>query len=262
MPELPDVELYRHYIDSTALHQKISQVKTEPSVLTGLSAKQFGIALEDKVLESTRRHGKYLFIKLNNHAWIVFHFGMTGFVRYYQDDSKAPEHVRCTLEFENGYKLVYDSQRKLGRIGLIKDLEQFIKRQNLGIDALSRALDLERFTDLLQSRRGAVKTFLMNQSVIAGIGNIYSDEILFQSGIHPKKNVKKLSANRIDTLFNNTKRVLNTAIEVEADPKRMPSNYLLPHRDPGEQCPHCKGKIKRITVNGRGTYFCSKHQKG
>ncbi|MBD3385181.1 hypothetical protein GF407_09660 [candidate division KSB1 bacterium] len=220
------------------------------------------IALNGKSFEATRRHGKYLFIKVNNETWVVFHFGMTGFVRYYKDDSKAPEHVHCEIEFKNGFKLAYDSQRKLGHVGLIKSLDHFIRHRDLGVDARSEELDEKKFADLLKERRGAVKSFLMNQNVIAGIGNIYSDEILYQSRIHPKKDVKKLSDQEITDLYEKMNEVLDTAIDVRADPDRMPSFFLIPRRKEGEQCTICGGRIKKIKVNSRGTYFCSKHQKG
>ncbi len=262
MPELPDVEVYKRYIDSTSLHQKIDEVKADRSVLTGLSEKQFRAALSGKSFLSTHRHGKYLFIELDNTNWVVFHFGMTGFVRYYKDKSKTPGHVHCEIEFNNDYTLAYDSQRKLGQVGLIKSLDHFIRHRELGVDARSDELDENKFADLLKERRGAVKSFLMNQNVIAGIGNIYSDEILYQSGIHPKRDVKKLTGQEIAELFEKMNAVLDIAIDVQADPDRMPSTFLIPRRKEGEQCTICEGTIQKIKVNNRGTYFCSRHQKG
>jgi formamidopyrimidine-DNA glycosylase len=262
MPELPDVEVYKRYIDSTSLRQKIDKVKADRSVLTGLSEKQFSAALSGKSFLSTHRHGKYLFIKVDNTNWVVLHFGMTGFVRYYKDKNKAPDHVHCEIEFSNDYTLAYDSQRKLGKVGLIKSLDHFIRHRELGVDAWSDELDEKKFADLLKERRGAVKSFLMNQNVIAGIGNIYSDEILYQSGIHPKKDVKKLTDQEIADLFEKMNEVLDTAIDVQADPDRMPLFFLIRRRKEGEQCTICGGTIKKIKVNSRGTYFCSKHQTG
>jgi len=95
---------------------------------------------------------------------------------------------------------------------------------------------------------------------MAGIGNIYSDEILFQARIHPKATVDRLDRDQRGRLFRALKRVLRKAIEVQADPQRLPSSYLISHRDPEERCPRCKGKVEKIEVSGRSGYYCPRCQ--
>jgi len=101
---------------------------------------------------------------------------------------------------------------------------------------------------------------LMNQKVLAGIGNIYADEILFLAGMHPKTKASELEAKDRRLLAGKTRHVLETAIAKRAGAKGWPASWLLPRREEGRTCPRCGGKIKRLTVSGRGTYYCPGHQ--
>ncbi|NBF39973.1 MAG: DNA-formamidopyrimidine glycosylase, partial [Spirochaetes bacterium] len=135
----------------------------------------------------------------------------------------------------------------------------FIDEHDLGPDALD--LDSGAFDGLLQSVRGGVKSLLMNQSRIAGIGNIYSDEMLFQAGVHPAARCRDLDADVRGRLDEARRNVLETSIERDADPQRLPREWLLPRRDDGASCSRCGGSIRREVVSGRGSYFCDTHQE-
>lgn len=262
MPELPDVEVFREYFNRTALHRKIVSVDVkDDKVLDGISEKKLVSGLKGYQFESSTRRGKYLFAMLNNDRWMMMHFGMTGFLKYFKNMDSASQHIRILLKFSNGYNLAYDSQRKLGKVRLIDSVYDFAEENDLGVDALDPELDLSRFKKLIAERRGKAKTFLMNQSVISGIGNIYSDEILFQSRIHPEHQVDRLSSKKIKKLYNSMKMVLNTAIDRRVQPDRFPKGFIIPHRDEGDKCPRCGGNIKKIKVNNRGTYLCPRCQK-
>lgn len=259
MPELPDVEVFRQYMDATSLHQRISGVEVENDrVLKGTSPSGLGRKLKGRQFKQTKRHGKHMFACVDEEFWIMFHFGMTGFLKYYKNSEERPEHTRVLFSFENGYHLAYDNQRMLGKVQIVDNAADYIRKYNLGSDALD--LSLNAFRQLIKGRRGAVKTTLMNQNIIAGIGNIYSDEILFQSKIHPKTQIKHLNENKIKILYEKMIEVLQTAIEKKADPDEFPDDYLIPHRDEKDTCPRCGGKIKKIKINNRGTYFCPKCQ--
>lgn len=260
MPELPDVEARKRYVDSTALHKKISGFElSAPELLTGISPTDFSSSITDRTLEETTRHGKYLFIRLDSGKYLILHFGMTGDLSYYKDEEDTPEYTCLELDFTNGYHLAYTAPRKLGRLGLTKSLQDFLEAKSLGPDALSISRD--EFEDLFTKGSGSVKSVFMNQKNIAGVGNIYTDEILFQAKIHPKTGKKTLSSEKIGLLYDTMIDVLTTSVEKNAEVPRLPENYLIPHRDEEDSCPRCGGPIVRIVVSGRGTYFCPRCQK-
>jgi formamidopyrimidine-DNA glycosylase len=259
MPELPDVEVFRRYMNSTSLHQKIEKIEVgQERVLRNTTPSGLGRKLKGCQFERTKRHGKHIFACVDEKFWLMFHFGMTGFFKYFKNKEESPPHTRILFRFENGYHLAYDSQRMLGQVQVVEDAGRFIIEKDLGLDALD--LSLSAFKNLARGRRGAVKTFLMNQSLIAGIGNIYSDEILFQAGIHPKTQVKNLDEDQIENLYGEMRKVLKTAIKKKANPDEFPDDFLIPYRGEKKTCPRCGGEIKKIKVNNRGTYFCPRCQ--
>jgi formamidopyrimidine-DNA glycosylase len=261
MPELPDVEVFRRYLDATALHKKIEGVKVgKKRVLEGVSAARLDKALAGRELERTHRHGKHLLVQTSDSQWLALHFGMTGFLRYYQKQSRQPEHVRLTIAFKNDYKLAFDNQRLLGRISLAADPDRFTEEKELGPDALD-GLSREDFDNILRSTRARLKAALMNQKKMAGIGNVYSDEILLQARIHPEHSSNRLDGRQTDRLHRCLRRVLKKAIAVGADPGKMPGSYLTPRRQKDAPCPRCDGKLDAISFSGRSAYYCPSCQK-
>lgn len=262
MPELPDVEVFKEYLNSTGLHQKIDNLKvTSEYILEGITARTLKRHVENEEFESARRHGKYMFVELSSDEWLVLHFGMTGFLKYTKDGDNLPEHSRLVFKFKNGYHLAYSLQRKLGMVGLVDDMSEFIAEQKLGVDPLTDEWTKSEFDEIIDSSRGSIKAALTNQSAIAGIGNIYSDEILFRAGIHPRTKAGRLTADDRRKLFKSIDEVLNTAIDCRVDKENFPRTYLIRHREKNANCPKCDGKIEKIKVSGRSTYFCNKHQK-
>jgi formamidopyrimidine-DNA glycosylase len=262
MPELPDVEYFRKYMNSTSLNKKIVGVEVKNSKIIGrISPAALKKQLMGNKLKITKRLGKNLFAGLSNKKWLTMHFGMTGYLKYYKNNQDAPRHVRLLINFDNGYHLAYDCMRMLGKVDLVDDLPGFIKSKKLGVDPIEDKLSFKEFSGLFKSKNGSIKTGLMNQSILAGIGNIYADEILFQSYIHPVSNIERLSEDDLKKIYQKMNTVLKRAISVNADHEELPTNYLLTHRKAGEDCPKCGGKIKKHTIGGRSSYFCSKHQK-
>ena len=264
MPELPDVEIFKRYIDSTALHKRITDVIVEDDyVLKYISIDSLKNSLRGQEFDSTFRHGKYLFFKLSSCHTFLMHFGMTGFPKYFKNEEEKPDHVRLFISFGNNYSLAYDCQRKLGEIRLIEDAETFIDDLEMGPDALDEDLDLKSFLKLFEGRRGMIKPALMNQEIIAGIGNVYSDEILFQSGIHPKSKVKNLSEDDRKKIYDQMHEVLNTAIDCRVDRTLFPDHYILSDRSEGADCPKegCGGTLQSIKVSGRNAIYCPSCQK-
>jgi formamidopyrimidine-DNA glycosylase len=260
MPELPDVEIYKRYLDATSLHKRIRRAEvTDKRILEGVSASGLASELKGRKLGPTCRHGKYLFAGLSTSRWLVLHFGMTGDLSYYKEDGDAPEHARLILSFANGYRLAYISQRLLGKVSLAVDPEGYIEGKGLGPDAL--ALDLKGFRQALGRRAGA-KSALMNQRRIAGLGNVYSDEVLYLAGVHPKKVVGSLTKEQSRKLHRAMRHVLETAVRKKADPERMPGGWLFHLRgQEGEKCPRCGGTIRSTKAAGRTAWYCPSHQR-
>lgn len=259
MPELPDVETFKRYLDATSLHKPIDSVSVrDRTILDGVSANRLRSTLTGHKLQSTSRHGKYLFVDIDRNGWLVLHFGMTGYVRYFKEADEVRKHDRLLLRFRNGYLLAYNCQRKLGIVSLTDSPDGFIEDRRLGPDALT--VNAGDFLEQMRRSRGAIKTAMMNQRLLAGIGNEYSDEILFQARIHPAAKVSTLDDGRLKDVRRAMRRVLKTAIDRQADPERFPRTYLNRRREAGVPCPRCDGTIEKIRAGGRTAYYCPRCQ--
>ena len=260
MPELPDVETFKQYFDATSLHQRIDNVDVRDAyTLKGISARELARGLKGRRFKSTRRHGKHLFVRANSHLWLRLHFGMTGSLHYFKHEKQAPKHARVLFVFANAHRLAFEDQRKFGEVGLLKDVDEFLKKRALGPDALD--ISLPQFKEIFGKHRGAVKTILLNQKLIAGIGNIYADEILFRARIHPATQVSALKGKTVAKLFRAARNILKKAIEAKADANLMPKQWLLPHRGKGGKCPRCGHELRSATIGGRTAWFCAHCQK-
>lgn len=258
MPELPDVESYKRYMDATCLHQQIKTVHVrERRILKDVSPSRLRSTLGGRCFLSTVRWGKYLFVETDDRNWLMLHFGMTGFLKYFKNEEKSGPHARLIITFRNGYHLAYVCQRLLGKVRLVNSVDDFTG-SNLGPDAL--AVNFRDFKKIIGKSRGGIKSTLMNQKYMAGIGNIYSDEILFQSAVHPKMQGCKLNDRQIKRIYHNMRKVLKRAIERRADLDKLPRSYLLPHRQRGNSCPRCSSALRGEKIGGRTAYFCPRCQ--
>jgi len=260
MPELPDVEVYKLLVEGSCLNRRIARAEVlDASMLAGIGRDELESALRGATISSVRRHGKHLFIGLGGSAWLELHFGMTGYLEFFPEAGGRTKHERLRLDFEDTSRLVYDCQRKLGEIGLIDDPETFIRQKGLGPDPYAGNLDRSRFAELVSSKRGSIKAALMDQSLLAGIGNVYSDEILLAAGLHPKAKAAELSQEDLTRLYEAMGRILSGAVERGADPGNMPG-FLVAQRRPEGTCPRCGGSVQKLTVSGRSAYLCPRCQ--
>ena len=261
MPELPDVEVFRRYLDAHGLHRQIAAVDTHggQDLLEEVSPQQLGKVLTGHSLTATRRHGKYLFAEIGGDGALVLHFGMTGLLEAY-DQGEPPSHTRMRLDFADGGHLAFRNQRKLGLVTVTDSAEAFIADKQLGPDALEAVPDPAALKKALAGRRGGLKSTLMNQAVLAGIGNDYSDEVCFQARLDPRLKVDQLGDRALERLHEAIRRVLREAIDAEADPERMPQDFLLPRREAGAVCPRCGGRIAKLRISGRSGYWCPRCQ--
>ncbi len=260
MPELPEVEIYKRYLESTSLNKRIESASVERNqMLFNVGADKLERLLAGRKFQSCWRHGKYLFAELRPDLWLVLHFGMTGNLIYFKGDSEKPHYTRLLIRFNNGHSLAFTDQRKFGKISINKQPQEFIEERNLGPDALQ--IDFRAFKTMAARSRGAVKGTLLDQHRIAGLGNLYADEALFQTRIHPQAASCALSEQTLRLLFKNIKRILQTAIKRNADYTEFPKSWLLVNRVKGGKCPRCPGRIATTKVAGRTTYFCPSCQK-
>jgi len=258
MPELPDVEEYRSRI-TPALNKEISDVTVTDKDFVGLTGRTMKRHFKGKKFSMTSRRGKHLFVHTNNHDVVVMHFGMTGEINLIPKEEDLPEYTKIAWTVEDAKILCYINKRKLGFIEIIQDVDKYTDDKELGKDALE--FSSKEFIKSIRTKSSAIKSALTDQSLIAGIGNVYADEILFQCGIYPGRKVDDFTDDALADIFSKMRDVLMTAIKKHADVDKLPDSYLLPHREEGADCPSCKGKIKKTKLSGRSTYYCSSCQK-
>jgi len=270
MPELPEVEtikrdMERHLKGSTL---KGIEVFYEPLLKkSGLTPESLN-RLIDKRLFRIERQGKYLLFNFEEN-FLVFHLGLTGALIFNgKVDSQNLKHLILKLDFEKG-KLFFFDVRKFGRAFLLKkeELKEFFK--DLGKDALE--ISLSDFSTLLKAHHLRLKTLLLNQRLLSGLGNIYADELLFRTNLHPEKFSDTLSDEEIQKLYENMKALLKEAITlrgssirdyVDGEGKRgaFQERHLV-YGKRGKPCPNCGEPLQYKVIAQRGTTFCPRCQK-
>jgi len=262
VPELPDVETFARYLQATALGRRVRAVHVpDPELLGGTTAQALGRALHDRRLARRRRRGKWLFASAEGDGWLALHFGMTGELQAWDGVREPPEHTALLLELERDRRLAYVCQRKFGELRLVDSPEALIAERGLGPDALDDPPTVAELRERLSSRPGPIKTALCDQSFLAGLGNVYADEVLFQAGIHPDSTSNEVPDDALEDLRRELRRVLEHAIEAQADPERLPRSWLLPNREQGAGCPKCGAELRHEQRSGRPVHFCPDHQE-
>lgn len=256
MPELPDVEIARRTLAEAAEDRRLVGAEVEePGLLAdGLTPGSLDEAVTGARLASTRRRGKQLFGGLEDGPWLRFHFGMSGFLACWEAGEEPPEYPYVVFDLERGRRLAFDCRRKLGEIELVDDPDAWAADHDLGPDALE--LGGDGFLAAFSDRRGMVKTALMDQSRMAGVGNEFSDEILFRARLHPRTRMGALSEADRRELHGILEETLTTAVDRGMEADALPDGWLLPAREEGAVCPRCGDAIARIEISGRGCYLC------
>jgi formamidopyrimidine-DNA glycosylase len=261
LPELPEVELYTRYFAKHALGQAIARVRVlDERILGEIRPETFARKLRKHEFASVRRHGKHLFADAGG-TWLHLHFGMTGDLAYYREAGEQPRFARVVFDFANGAHLAYDDMRLFGVVDVTPDPETFITERSLGPDPLDPKFTLATFRRLLDGRRGAVKSLLLTQEIIAGIGNLYADEVLYETSIDPRRPVDRIGDAEAKQLHTALRRLLRETIARKARGAGYPPKSLIVHREEGGRCPLCGGEIRKTVVFGRTTFYCGKHQR-
>jgi formamidopyrimidine-DNA glycosylase len=271
MPELPEVETVVRGLRKTVLGKKIKKLGISPSrVLHSPAASLKRNLIDRRILEISRR-GKNIIIKLSSGDLLLIHLGMTGNLFYLDRPTLMGKHDHIDLEFSDKTHLRYSDIRKFGKFKLIKSSqageENVLKK--LGPEPLE--ISGGDFVKLMQRRKGKIKSVLLNQSNMVGIGNIYADEVLFEAKIHPLQKVSDLSKNKLIKLHQAIQKILKKAIkaggssvdnyrDVDGESGFFQFYHKVYGRE-GEPCKRCGTKIKRIIINQRSAHFCPKCQK-
>jgi len=277
MPELPEVETIRRQLSKKILYKKIKEVEVfDPRIIQGSSVDDFKKIVSGKKVKNISRKGKLLIFELSENYYLVVHLKLTGQLILQEKEGieKRKKYTSVIYVFSDGKKLFHNDLRKFGYVCLLnkKQLKKFLEEKKYGIEPLSKEFTLDKFkTLLLKKPKSKIKPLLMDQSFIAGIGNIYSQESCWCAKILPTREVKTLKDKEIKDLYNCLIKILKEAIiyrgasaDAYVDIYGEKGDYLSKlkvYGREGKKCYRCGAKIKKITLAGRGTYFCPKCQK-
>ncbi len=269
MPELPEVETVRRSLTDLVLHKEIKAVEIFKPAILALGDEAAYAGLVGYELAEIGRRGKYLLFKLNEPAdllWVV-HLRMTGKLLYHQQPEPLQKHDHARLQFADGSELVYNDTRAFGRFWLTQDAAQVSGLNSLGLEPLDAEFSAAYWQEKIKRRpKTQVKVALLDQTVVAGLGNIYADEVLFQAGVHPERPLGTLTDEENQRLAQAMREILQASIEQRGttfrdyvdgnNQKGGYQEFLRVFQKLNQPCPNCGQQIQRIKVAGRSSYFC------
>ncbi len=259
MPELPEVNTFQRYFDYTSVGRTIAAVEVhDGKILRNVSPEAFREQLAGRAICGSYRQGKYLFALLDNGHSVLLHFGMTGDLVYYNDPADRPRFERFAWGFDNGFTLGFDCPRKFARILYLEDHLAYLDDLGLGPDALR--VSQHDFLLLASGKQSMLKGFLMNQRYLAGVGNLYADEICYQANVHPASRLNKVPEETLRLIHQKMQDILQYAVDREAYYKKYPEDWLWQWRKEGHPGPGGQGEIEKAKIAGRSTYFCAATQ--
>lgn len=273
MPEKPEVITVTKKLEKRLLGRKITDCKVyyEP-IIDYPSSKEFIKKIKNQTINSFSTRGKWIVIELDT-DYLLVHLRMEGKFFYREINSPLEKHHHVVFTIDNSEELHFQDVRKFGRMKLIpkekiNDMPPFTE---LGLEPWDKNLTVDYLKEHLKNKKIPIKTALLDQSIITGIGNIYDDEILFLSHINPLTPANQVSSNKLNLIIENTIITLDKAISEGGTTIRnytseegvtgLFQNHLYVHTKAGKPCPNCGTTILKIKVNGRGTYYCPKCQK-
>jgi len=273
MPELPEVEtLVRNLRELLRGVEFSAVVVCWPGAVAMPSAGELARELPGRKVLDVSRRGKFLLFSLSGPGYLLCHLRMSGQLRVEAGPDLPDNHVRLIFHLGDGRRLVFSDTRKFGRVYWVSDPNLVVGA--LGPEPLDDGFTVQRLSSLLLRRKSALKSLLLNQEVLAGLGNIYADEVLFRSRLHPLRKAHTLSPTEVQRLYLAIREVLQQAIEqcgttladarfrdAEGRPGRFVESLRV-YQHTGEPCACCGTLIERILVGGRGTHFCPSCQRG
>ncbi len=271
MPELPEVETTKRGIQPFVIGKNICQVIIRERRLRWTISKTLANHLVNQQFESISRRGKYLLLSTRN-GTVILHLGMSGSLRLDHIEKPATKHDHVDIVFANGHCLRFHDPRRFGcLLWTSTDPYKHKLLKSLGPEPLSEDFSGKYLYQQAKSRKVAIKSFLMNAHIVAGIGNIYANEALFMAGIYPRRSAGNIAKKRLDTLCEAIKHVLTQAIEqggttlrdfVNANGKPGYFQQTLNVYDRvGLRCTNCKSTIRTIKIGQRSTFYCNRCQR-
>lgn len=268
MPELPEVETIKNELSPHIIGSQFTKLTIYDRTLVVKSAvEEFCRELTGQIVAGLQRRGKYLIISLANGKALIIHLRMTGALIL--NPETINKHVRAVFQFDNNNTMAFIDVRRLGVMWLATDINNLMDK--LGPEPLGDEFNVNTLTRKLKGRKAPIKAVLLDQSIIAGIGNMYADEALFNASIHPMKTAGNLSTKDIEKLYNAIVEVIQTAINNKG---ASVANYKRPQGEPGtahnyfkvahlrgQPCPVCGEIIQRLAVRNRGSYYCPNCQR-
>jgi formamidopyrimidine-DNA glycosylase len=266
VPELPEVETIKQELKKTVLGKKIIEVIiNNPKVIREPAKEKLVKGLMDVTIKDILRKGKLLILELSSGKSLVIHLKLTGQLVYPGDAKQS----RVSFRLSDGKILDFRDRRLLGELRLLDDWQSLRFVKELGPEPFD--LSVDKFKELLTAKKTKIKPLLMDQTFISGVGNLYAAEALFRAKIHPKREANSLSDKEKELLFNQIKDTLDEAIKYKGSSvdqyvqvSGQPGDYGKYHKvydREDKPCIICKTPIKRISLAGRGTYFCPTCQK-
>jgi formamidopyrimidine-DNA glycosylase len=270
MPELPEVETVARSLRPQLTGRRITAVRnTWPRHIDRPSITEFTERIRTRTVMDVSRRGKFLLFPLDNSEMLIIHLRMSGHLAVVEPDRQADKHTHTIFALDDGQELRFRDTRKFGRVYLVSDPDEVLG--SLGPEPLENEFTAELLVEIMRGRKRVLKPFLLDQTMIAGIGNIYADEALFYAGLHPKRKTDSLNDGDIARLHEGIQHVLRLGIEREG---ASISTYLKPDgekgdmqqdvrvfRRTGEPCFVCGEPVQRIVLGGRSTHFCAICQK-
>jgi len=275
MPELPEVETIRRGLEPYLKGKTISGISIYNSTILLPEPETFESVLPGLNILALNRKGKYLIMELSDDWRLVIHLRMTGKLLWIEQASTPmPPHTHVVLNFPDQKQLRFNDVRRFGRWWLVPkaSLSEISGLASLGPEPIQADFNAQLLNQQLAKRHKAkIKPVLLDQRVVAGLGNIYVDEALFLAGIHPLRTVESLSPQEIDALVSATRQVLNDSIQRRGTSfrdyldglaqKGENQNYLNVFQQEGNPCPNCGALIKREKIGGRSSFFCPNCQR-
>lgn len=272
MPELPEVQTICDVLAPQIIGRKIEEALFySEHVLTNVDAQTFSQTLRGSTFLSMSRRGKYMMLALDHGFQLIVHLRMTGCLLVTQADYPFEKHTHVVLELHGGMELRFIDQRRFGRMWVLRQGERLKEIEKLGPEPWDDTLTAAYMKERIGRSRKAIKECLLDQTLVAGIGNIYSDEILHCAGIHPQKKACILSVDEFSCLTKTIPEVMRYFTEANAiSPERylqtggreyQNTPYLRVYGRAGQKCLRCEGTLQKMTVGGRGSVYCPHCQR-
>jgi formamidopyrimidine-DNA glycosylase len=269
LPELPEVETTINDLKPFVIGKRFDNVDVlSGSTVAQPSVEGFRRGLIGRKIISLSRRGKNLIFELDNRTFLIIHMRMTGSLILKPDSEEPAKSVRVIFYLEDGTTIHFRDIRRFGKMWLVKDQNEVVGK--LGPEPLEPEFTPEILSEIIKNRKVAIKGLLLDQTLIAGIGNMYADEALYEARIHPLRTGNSLTEAEIKRLHNAIRKVLrkgirnkgastDTYIRPEGIKGEAQLQFQVAHQR-GKECPVCGGPIERIEVHQRGTFFCPKCQ--